>query len=85
MGLDVICNVLTLEMHIGYDFFAATNGLHWIQCECSHCTAVTAVVGVVPQKMGLEPIFVQQWQWHHESSPDSGTSKSLNFSIFWTF
>ena len=21
----------------GCDFFAATNGLHWIQCECSHC------------------------------------------------
>ena len=21
----------------GCDFFAATNGLHWIQCDCSHC------------------------------------------------
>ena len=34
--------VWTLEIHshgeaAAASFFAATNGLHWIQCECSHC------------------------------------------------
>ena len=39
--------------------FAAINGLHWIQCEYSHCAAVAAAVSVaaVPHKVGSEPIL----------------------------
>ena len=65
-------------------FFAATNGWHWIQCECSHCVAWAVTAAVVPHKMGSEPI-----------SCGCGSSimrevqivyiQSLKFSKFWTF
>ena len=44
-----------------------------------------AAVTMVPQVNGFRTHFVQLWQQHHEGSPDSGTSKSLNFSNLWAF
>ena len=44
-----------------------------------------AAAATVLQGNGFGTQFVLLQQRHHEGSPDSGTSKSLNFSNFLTF
>ena len=76
----------------GCDFFAATNGLHWIQCECSHW--VTVAVAVVLHKMGSNGLFGVWFRTHFSAAVASALwdvvqvvvyQKSLIFSNFWTF
>ena len=54
-------DVLSLKVHshdaaVAAFFFAATNGLHWIQWTCSYCAATAAAMAM--QVIGCDPILV---------------------------
>ena len=66
-------------------FFAAANGLHWIQCECSHCAAASVPAAAVPHKMSSEPILCGCSSGIMREVQIMARQNHSNFSNFWTF